>query len=209
MRIHFKHLTNLKEQLAAMGKHISDEDYTDVLLASLPASYDTSCSPISHSVRLRTKPLTADTFQSMIVDDYMRREIKKNKSNTNDKAFAADAPKPKKQCSNCNKRGHVKADCWAKGGGKEGQGPKKKKNNDVNDKAALAEEKEKDLEAWVAIEVMDNDNEDQDNYAAAAGSSPAQPEHARGATPELYDSGASNHMSPFRDRFVSYQTIPL
>jgi len=28
-------------------------------------------------------------------------------------------------CHNCSKHGHVKADCWAPGGGKEGQGPKK------------------------------------------------------------------------------------
>jgi len=30
-------------------------------------------------------------------------------------------------CHNCKKRGHFKADCWAKGGGMEGKGPKGKK----------------------------------------------------------------------------------
>ena len=30
------------------------------------------------------------------------------------------------ECFNCRKKGHKKADCWAKGGGKEGQGPKSK-----------------------------------------------------------------------------------
>jgi len=25
------------------------------------------------------------------------------------------------QCENCNKKGHIKAECWAKGGGREGQ----------------------------------------------------------------------------------------
>jgi len=28
-----------------------------------------------------------------------------------------------KICSNCEKRGHLRKDCWAKGGGEEGQGP--------------------------------------------------------------------------------------
>ena len=30
------------------------------------------------------------------------------------------------ECFNCHKKGHKKPDCWAKGGGKEGQGPKSK-----------------------------------------------------------------------------------
>ena len=30
------------------------------------------------------------------------------------------------ECFNCHKKGHKKADCWAKGGGKEGQGPRSK-----------------------------------------------------------------------------------
>ena len=178
-----------------MGKQISDEDYTDILLASLPTSYDSTCSSISHSVRLGAKPLTADTFESMILDEFTRREIKKNKLNSKDEAFAADTPKPKRQCSNCNKRGHVKADCWAKGGGKGGQGQKRNNDNGSKDKAAAAEE-EKELGAWAAIEEVDDDEEDQVGIVAAAGSSPAQPEQVRGTASELYNSGASQHMSP-------------
>jgi hypothetical protein len=30
-------------------------------------------------------------------------------------------------CDNCGKKGHKKRDCWAKGGGKEGQGPRQRK----------------------------------------------------------------------------------
>ena len=32
--------------------------------------------------------------------------------------------KTEKECYNCKKKGHIKRDCWAKGGGKEGQVPK-------------------------------------------------------------------------------------
>jgi hypothetical protein len=43
----------------------------------------------------------------------------------------------------------MKANCWAKGGGKEGQGPKKK----VQDGAAMAkQQQETDFGAWVAVE---------------------------------------------------------
>ena len=32
-------------------------------------------------------------------------------------------------CTNCKKKGHIKENCWAKGGGKEGQGPCQKKQS--------------------------------------------------------------------------------
>ena len=31
---------------------------------------------------------------------------------------------PSTTCKNCKNTGHTKADCWSKGGGKEGQGPR-------------------------------------------------------------------------------------
>ena len=31
---------------------------------------------------------------------------------------------PSAICKNCKNAGHAKANCWAKGGGKEGQGPR-------------------------------------------------------------------------------------
>ena len=39
---HFEQLTNMHEQLAAMGKIIDDDDFTDILLASLPSSYEST-----------------------------------------------------------------------------------------------------------------------------------------------------------------------
>ncbi|KIM80636.1 hypothetical protein PILCRDRAFT_73074 [Piloderma croceum F 1598] len=30
---------------------------------------------------------------------------------------------PNTECYSCHKKGHVASKCWAKGGGKEGQGP--------------------------------------------------------------------------------------
>src|SRR5882762_3869158 len=37
-----------------------------------------------------------------------------------------DKTKSGKVCDNCHGKGHVKANCWSKGGGKEGQGPRQK-----------------------------------------------------------------------------------
>jgi hypothetical protein len=216
VRTHFKQMANVREQLAAMGKVISDEDYTDILLTSLPSSYDQSCTSISHSTRLSWQPLTADALVEMILNEFTQREIKKEKSNSKDEAFAADTTKPKKQCSNCKKRGHLKADCWAKGGGKEGQGPRSKDKG----KDSMAAAEDKDVEAWTLVDeepaeeddtawiVIEEAEADEDTeIVATAGGSPAQPGRVHDTATELYDSGASRHMSPFCERFLTYQLI--
>ena len=197
--------------MAAIGKEINDEDYTDVLMSSLPPSYDTARSSINASAHLTQSKITSDAFQAYILDEYELCELRSNKKDAKDKAFTADASKkkPKKdiECHNCHKCGHVKADCWEKGGGKEGQRPK---CNDHTNTSMAAAAEEPELGAWVAIQnVEDYINNDQRNYAAAvAGRSPAQAEQLCGAT-ELYDSGTSWHMSPFCKCFITYRSILL
>ena len=53
-----------------MGKAVSDDDYTDTLLASLPTSYDNSISSISTSSCLGAKTLTTEIFKQFIIDEY-------------------------------------------------------------------------------------------------------------------------------------------
>ena len=73
VRSHFEFLANLREQLAAMGKAVTDDDYTDTLLASLPNSFEASVSSISASACLGTKTLTAEIFEQFILDESERR----------------------------------------------------------------------------------------------------------------------------------------
>src|SRR3979490_159770 len=52
------------------------------------------------------------------------------------------APNLDAHCDNCQRPGHTKADCWSKGGGKEGQGPghrKPKKIEKPTESAAVAD----------------------------------------------------------------------
>ena len=194
-----------------MGKEINDKDYADVLMSSLPPSYDTAHSSVNASTHLMQSKTTSDAFQAYILNKYELHELRSNKKDSKDKAFTADTPKkkPKKdiECHNCHKCRHIKADCWVKGGRKEGQRPK---HNDCTNTSVAAVAEEPELGAWAAIQnVEDNTDNDQRNYAATvAGRSPAWAEQLRGAT-ELYNSGASWHMCPFCKHFITYQSILL
>jgi hypothetical protein len=62
--------------------------------------------------------------------------------------------------------------------------------------------------AWIVIEEAQA-KEDDSEIVAAVGGSPAWPGQVHDTTTELYDSGASQHMSPFHERFLMYQLIKL
>jgi hypothetical protein len=47
-------------------------------------------------------------------------------------------------CKNCNRPGHSKPDCWSKGGGKEGQGPRQKKKGQKNETVVIVTDDDKD-----------------------------------------------------------------
>ena len=201
VRTHFEAMANLREQLAAMGTTIPDEEYTSVLLSSIPRSYDGNTSAMSTTVALTNARLTSSTVVKLLTDEYDRRTLRAGKKDGNDEALTADASKKKKtskkdvECFNCKKRGHMKADCWAPGGGKEGQGPKKK----GQDGAASAEQPEQsEIEAWATIEETPSVEEELDEIVFSVKTR---------TECELYDSGASCHMSPFRHKFTSYRSI--
>ena len=199
VRTHFEHLADIQEQLASMGKTVDDKDYTNTLLASLPASYNYAISSISASARLGSQKLTAEIFEQFIIDECDRRRLANKESDSKDEALTADASKKSQskdkdkrkpvECFNCHKLGHRRSKCWAKGGGDEGGGPKKSKES--KDSTSKAEEKKDELEAWAAMVLPGEPAV----VATAVGKPHAQAEH--GAMTELYDSRASQHMSPF------------
>ena len=200
VRTHFDNIANLREQLAAMGTTIPDNEYTSILLSSIPSTYDHNTSAMATTTALTNAALTPNMVIRLITDEYDRRTLKKPKDGQ-DEALGADAGKKTKkakkdvECFNCKKRGHMKPDCWAKGGGKEGQGPKKKGQEGA---ASADQQPEPDIEAWAAIEDVPEEEEiDQQVF-----------ESTTRTESELYDSGASCHMSPFRQQFVSYRAIP-
>jgi hypothetical protein len=199
VRTHIKTVANLCEQLAAMGTSIPDNEYASILLGSIPASYEPQMAAMSTTAKLMGMPLTSSMVISLLMDEHNRRALKKPKEGQ-DEALGADAGKKKKlkkdvECFNCKKKGHMKSDCWAKGGGKEGQGPKKKSQEGA---ASADQQQQPDAEAWATIEEI---KDEEYGLSILSGKAPR-------TEGELYDSGASCHMSPFRHQFITYHPIP-
>ena len=233
---HFTRLMDLREQLASMGKILDDDEYTTVLLGSLPDSYDNVTGGLNAAADSTGNPINADQVVRLISDEYDRRMLKKGK-NGSDEAFAANNQKQRDkrnvECFNCHNFGHYKSDCWAKGGGKEGQRPPRRNdsnnssdnrgNRNRNDRSNSSNNRGRnlnnrnnsnrssnhnedtstanaaDIEAWAAIEEVEGDES-----ATCTSAQVHQPQ----VETELYDSGASRHMSPFRHRFKNYRSIP-
>jgi hypothetical protein len=78
-----------------MGKSVTDEDYTDMLLTLLPASYDGAVLSISASACLGSKALTVEMFEQLILDESECRQVKDRYVESRDGAQAADSGKQK------------------------------------------------------------------------------------------------------------------
>ena len=121
---HFTWLVDMREQLAAMGKNLDDDKFASILLGSLPPSYAATVGGINAAADTTGNAVTSDQVIRLISDEYDSCMMKKGK-NGPDEAFAANSQKQRDkrnvECYNCHNFGHYKSDCWAKGGGKEGQ----------------------------------------------------------------------------------------
>ena len=175
VRTHFDNLCNMHEELTALSESIPDRDFAAIILSSLPKSYDTYLSTITATLSVLGKEVDPDALILSVIDEYNCCSIKnhqtKDKGKSDAAFFASGSLKGGKggkggksdvKCFNCHKKGHKKADCWAKGGGKEGQGPRSKgKKDDGKDskgRGAVAAAVEAEDGVWMA-EVEDSDNE--------------------------------------------------
>ena len=128
VRNHFVKLTDMREQLASMGETIIESKYASILMGSLPKSYSQTISSIATTSKITGTAATPQVIISLVTNKYDKHTVESG--GIPDEALAADSRKGKKgkkcdvKCDNCHKKGHTKAECWAKGGGNEGGGPK-------------------------------------------------------------------------------------
>jgi hypothetical protein len=114
-----------------------------------------------------------------------------------------------KKCFSCK--------CWAKGGGNEGGGPKRsqdqkrqvqaKDGTDIANAAKAGSSSED--ESWAVIIKADDAPSQGEPYDMQSALIASSDSALTKSEAELYDSGASRHMSPLQHRFTNLRSIPL
>jgi LTR polyprotein gag-polypeptide-like protein/Pol polyprotein len=223
---HLKKLADLHERLSTFGRTVDDNEYVSVLIGSLSTSYDTTINTLTTSCDVTNTDITPTAIIQIATNEYEKHLLCKGKGKTQDEAFTAKEQHKNKcknvECFNCHRKGHYKSKCWAKGGGKEGEGPKKSgkcedsedkskdkaKDKCTRDSTNAASENSSDDKSWAVIIGIDDEGEGEtcntlsaltDNAVLTADSKP---------NVELYDSGASCHMSPSHHCFINLHSIP-
>ena len=186
---HVSNLRRLQEELHIMGSLVSDEDFVMILLTSLPESWDNYTTSFLGSTG-NTPTVRSHELVALLFEEDRRRKTWNGESSTALHARHNAKTDKSTECYNCHKKGHVSADCWSKGGGKEGQGPKGRKK-----------EKKGGYKANHAEEVNTNLNDCA--YMVSA------PHHSHEFTRHdwLLDSATTSHICTIREAFVDFKPV--
>lgn len=131
--VHITEMRRIREELAIL--------ILLLIISSLPESWDNFTSAYLGASSNRTS-ISSHEFISLVLEEHRRRQEKTGDGNSAMYGHAeqrsnARGERKKIECYNCHKMGHIAADCWSKGGGKEGKGPgrrgKGEKANKAND----------------------------------------------------------------------------
>lgn len=127
---HINKLNTLFSQLKALDHKIEPNERAELLLQSLPDSYDQLI--ISLTNNKLTEELIFDDIAAAVLEDESRRNNKEDKTASSHQAEAlavmsgrsgergpsgshkrgGSNAKSKKKCYHCGKKGHLKKDCW-------------------------------------------------------------------------------------------------
>jgi len=113
---HIAELQRLRESCGGLGVAISDAQFAGVITLSMPTP---SWDPVIGTLGGILDP---KVVISRLNTEWSRRQGLTSINKDSNVVFQASG-KSTMKCENCNRTGHTKAKCWAKGGGLEGQYP--------------------------------------------------------------------------------------
>jgi hypothetical protein len=223
VRTHISDMVEIREELAGMGAPLTDAQFAANIRKSLPSNYRPLLTSISTAARLAKTLFTSDMLIQAVLEEADHQIVAKNteKAVENAAMLAATNLKSSKgrnkqrktrngqHCNNCDRDGHIAADCYSKGGGKEGQQPWKKKQKDGT--AATATNND-DMDVDVAL-LSANIEDEEENVALAVTSDFHQEAKALSVSSPshngiIIDSGASRHFSPELSKYTKFVKIP-
>ena len=73
IRTHFDTMRTMREDLAALGDDFNNEDFSTMLLGSLPWSYNSYLSAVTATLSVLGTKLTPDALMLSIIDEFDRR----------------------------------------------------------------------------------------------------------------------------------------
>ncbi|KAF7367236.1 Retrovirus-related Pol polyprotein from transposon TNT 1-94 [Mycena sanguinolenta] len=219
---HLAEMSILKDTLAKMGNPLSDPQFGAYIRASIPDHYRTLMTTITMSARMSVPPRPIDTsiLINELTNEYISRTVDKKIDSDNaamsaqKKAGGSKGAKggEKPKCTNCNKKGHSKPDCFAPGGGKEHDRPDwyikqqeaSKKNKGKQKEAGAADDDN------IALLIGTPDDDDDDNVAFLVTSDFTEDQALSTSSANvemIIDTGATRHFTPDRANFITFSEI--
>ena len=68
---HIERIIVLHEELASIGRPVSDEDLFNIIYASLPRFYNPGLAALSSMMRLHDKSVTSDDLMYIVLEEYV------------------------------------------------------------------------------------------------------------------------------------------
>ena len=177
---YFSTLETIQRKLAGTDAKIGSTELIMKVLATLPDHWK----PFCDSLRAQPEMMTdyAKFSEAMLSESLLKKQLNKGKEGKEvTSAMNAATEKFKGKCNNCHKKGHKAANCWAKGGGAEGKGPKQ------NNEKGQAKQAQATTSHFVLMAAQSGHEED-DQVTC------------------IVDSGASDHMFSNKGIFKCYST---
>src|SRR5271168_165630 len=154
LKQHFQLMLQRRDNLITIGSTISESRFNIIIMSSLPASYRPTLQTITATERInrlsgsQANAMKSDDLIAFIIEEAQHRVINDERTKTAESALAArlkkagksekDEDEPDVTCDNCKKPGHTKEQCYSKGGGSEGQGPRQKRKAKKSETATVA-----------------------------------------------------------------------